>query len=244
MKRREVIIVLVACALMMGYMMISGNPKKIVCASAGATAYSMDAPTPTIRELIRPTFTPDTSDSTHNNRVTASPAATKSPPTVKYKSIAIKTNNSNIKLYSSKTTITYKIISRKNIIIKPSAGKQPVFYQIVNQGSKVSNKSWKKAGKEIVLKEEGRYSLYLRTRRGAKYQVKKTSGICMDKTAPKVYVNTKTYILRVTDKLSGVKYIKVNDKKVKGGIKLKPGVSIVEVSDKAGNRKRVLVRIS
>jgi hypothetical protein len=71
----------------------------------------------------------------------------------------------------------------------------------------------------------------------------KTNGIIIDKTVPTVDVKSGTYKLTVKDSLSGIKYIKVNGKKVKNGCKLKKGINIIETKDKAGNKKKVGCKI-
>lgn len=234
----------------------------------GTDTFDINIVTPTPAPTVKPTATPRITDGpTQVVVATSTPiAVTKIPtavptsalqrvtPTVKATqqseekkqadvNLSIKCSNKRIKLCKKTAKTSYKVITTKNVKIYPSAGKQKVYYQIVKKGGKLSSSKWKKAGKSITLKKQGFYCVYFKYKKNNKNITLKTSGILIDKSAPAVDVERVTYKLIVKDSLSGIKYIKVNGKKVKNGCKLEKGVNIIDTKDKAGNRKKIACRI-
>lgn len=202
--------------------------------------------TPTKTPIISPTSVPVAP----TRSAVATPAISKkaTPTPIKKtsdsrKKLSIKSSNKRIKLCKQTAKTSYKVITNKNVKIYPRAGKQKVYYQIVKKGKKVSSSKWKKAGKSITLKNQGFYCVYFKYKKDGKNTIVKSNGILIDKKAPEVDVNGKTYKLTVKDSLAGVKYIKVNSKRVRNGYILKKGVSIIEIEDKAGNKKKVACKI-
>lgn len=210
------------------------------------------APVPTNKPSVGVTVIPSITP-----KITGKPVLTKKPgnsvtnvPTVtnkqnsKGESLTIKCANKSVKLCKKNAKTTYKVITAKNIKIYPKAGNNKIYYQIVKKGKKLSGSKWKKASKSITLKSQGRYCVYFKYSKNGKDEVVKTTGVLIDKSAPLVDVDSKTYKLKVKDTYSGVKYIKVNGKKVKNGCKLKKGINVIEVVDKAGNKKKVSCNIA
>lgn len=244
----------------------SGKQTVTVSYWNGTDTFEVNVVTPTATPTVKPTAIPKaTNGPTPTATVTPTmetaiptstptlPTSTPMPtivPTQKVEEkkqvdvkLSIKTSNKRIKLCKKTAKTSYKVITAKNIKIYPSAGKQKVYYQIVKKGGKISSSKWKKAGKSITLKKQGFYCVYFKYKKNNKNTIVKTNGIIIDKTAPTVDVKSGTYKLTVKDSLSGIKYIKVNGKKVKNGCKLKKGINIIETKDKAGNKKKVGCKI-
>ena len=99
----------------------------------------------------------------------------------------------------------------------------------------------KVSGKKISLKEDGEYTVTVKTK-----NAEETISFIKDATKPVVtgVENGKTYTGSVTikfsDELSGIKSAKLGKKKVKSGVKVsKAGTYTLKVTDKAGNKTTV-----
>ena len=99
----------------------------------------------------------------------------------------------------------------------------------------------KVSGKKISLKEDGKYTVTVKTK-----NTEETISFVKDGTKPVVtgVENGKTYTGSVTinfsDELSGIKSAKLGKKKVKSGVKVsKAGTYTLKVTDKAGNKTTV-----
>lgn len=199
------------------------------------------APTKSLGNRISPKPT-----STPKLTTKVTPVVTKkatSTPKPTYVNLSMKSNVKRISLKKISSKVDYKLYTNKTVELRPVAGKQKIQYQLVKAGSKVSSKKWKKAGKKVSISKEGRYVVYFRTLKGNKYQVRRTSGFTIDKTAPEITVSSSDYKLSVKDSGSGVKAIYLNGVRVSNGVKLCKGKSIVKAVDKAGNVRRVSVSI-
>lgn len=105
-------------------------------------------------------------------------------------------------------------------------------------GKKLSN------NKSIKISKQGKYKLVIKTDIGSK-----TFNFTYDKKAPTVNIKAKTYKnnvkIKATDKVSGIKSIKLNNKTIKNNYTVKEnGKYTLKVVDKAGNKKTIKFKIS
>ena len=122
------------------------------------------------------------------------------------------------------------IINKKSIKISTN---DKIISVAVN-GKKIS-------GKKISLKEDGKYTVEVKTANS-----EKTVSFTKDSKKPVVtgVENGKTYkgavVISFSDELSGLKSAKLGKKKVKSGVKVtKPGKYTLKLTDKAGNKTTV-----
>lgn len=190
-----------------------------------ATAAPTTAPTSTAAPTTAPTST-------------AAPTVQEKKQTFKYSF-----SNKKIKLVDTKKKTTYKTVLKKKLTIKASLTDGKVYYQIVKSGKKVSSKNWKTLNKSVVIKTNGKMSVYIKyTLNNGKTIQKKTTGFVLDTKAPTVKV-AKTGKITVKDSVSGIKSIKDGKKTIKNNSVLSKGVHKITVTDKAGNKKTVKVTI-
>ena len=95
------------------------------------------------------------------------------------------------------------------------------------------------------LTKQGKYTISYLSINGKKY----TKKIIIDKTKPTTNIKNKTYKKKVriefSDKLSGIKYAKLNNKKIKNKTYInKKGNYTLKIVDKAGNVKKVNFKVS
>lgn len=221
-----------------------------------ATAIPTVTAAPTATEI--PTITPEPTV-TARPVITANPIITEEPeitvtsiPTVT--TAPTKTPNPTATPVSDKTTVTsslkgvklvktstkdsYKVFTNKSLKLKIKTNGKNLKYQIVSKGKKLG-KSWKSTKGAVTLKKSG--VVYIKYTLNGKEVIKKTVGVIIDKKKPSIKVSGRK--LKATDKGSGIKYIKVNGKKVKNNSKLKPGKKKIVVMDKAGNKVAKTVKI-
>jgi hypothetical protein len=125
--------------------------------------------------------------------------------------------------------------------IKGKYIKEPTKVTIVSTRPTKSIKVNNKAIKEKVyeVNKEGKYTFKVTSNKGTK-----TCSLIYDKTKPKTNVESKAYKKKVkikcSDKLSGIKKITLNGKKIKNGyVVKKKGTYKLKVTDNAGNTKTV-----
>lgn len=196
-----------------------------------ATAAPTTAPTSTAAPTTAPT-------STAAPTVTAVPTVQEKKQTFKYSF-----SNKKIKLVDTKKKTTYKTVLKKKLTIKASLTDGKVYYQIVKSGKKVSSKNWKTLNKSVVIKTNGKMSVYVKYKlENGTTVTKKTTGFVLDTKAPTVKV-AKTGKITVKDSVSGIKSIKDGKKTIKNNSVLSKGVHKITVTDKVGNKKTVKVTI-
>lgn len=164
-----------------------------------------------------------------------------------------KSSSKSIKLYDDYENINYsaKLNKPLSLTIKKGIDVTEIRYQLVKKGKKVSKNAWEqlKIGDTTVLniKSAVNCNLYFEVVKavdgGATY---KTNGFTIDTEKPVIsgVTNGKVYkkpvTIKVTDKISGVKSIKLNGKKIKSGQKVsKKGNYKLVVVDNCGNTKTI-----
>lgn len=158
--------------------------------------------------------------------------------------LTVKNNGKKISLYQKSKEVKYKtFVNKLNITANVSPSSVKVYYQMVKSGKKVNDKNWKqvKNKKKITFTAHGKYCVYFKFKSKGKTLVQKTTGFYIDNKVPTIDI-TRKFTIKVTDKGSGIKYIKVNGVKVKNGYKLQPGNNDIVAVDKAGNKKRMNVK--
>lgn len=166
------------------------------------------------------------------------------------------TTSSQITLsLQDKNTSTTYIPLRKKIVLKlegsrdSSEGSTPVVfeYQIVNKGNEYVATDWKPAANGIIsVSSSKKCRIYIRAISGKNSKVYRTNGFYIDSAAPQISgikngkIYKKSVKIRVSDKVSGVKKILLNGKKIKSGkVVSKKGAYKLVVMDVAGNKKSV-----
>lgn len=166
------------------------------------------------------------------------------------------TTSSKIKLsVQDKNTSTTYIPLRKKLVLKlegsrdSSEGSTPVVfqYQIVNKGNEYVETEMKPVVNGIIsVSSSKKCRIYIRAISGKNSRVYRTNGFYIDSAAPKISgikngkIYKKSVKIRVSDKVSGVKKILLNGKKIKSGkVVSKKGAYKLVVMDVAGNKKSV-----
>lgn len=147
--------------------------------------------------------------------------------------------------------------SRKSVFKIPNANSFSVIkYKLVKKGKREDKLAWITAHDgTIKLKGEGKYSLVVQTTNAqdsVNYNVK-SKVFTLDTVKPtikKTYSKKGIYVLTIKDSGSGIKSVKVNNRKVVTiknvksktiKIKVKKGIKVV-VTDKAGNQVNYVVK--
>ena len=182
---------------------------------------------------------------TEEPTVVARPTATVEPTTTPIITEKLELDNTtlssgvkSVKLISVSAKNSYKVYANKKVKLEFKTNGKNLQYQIVKKGKKLGN-SWKKLKSRVVLNTSG--IVYIKYTLNGDTIVKKTNGIIVDTKKPIVKIVGKK--LKVTDKESGIKSIKVNGKIVKNNSKLKNGRNKIVVVDKAGNIAKKIVKI-
>lgn len=188
-------------------------------------------------------------DKADNKKQTPEIKQTAIPVRVTYSMI---TNLKNLG-FTTKKVKKYSIYTNRTVTATfGTSNIKKIQYQLVKKGNK-KIKKWKtlKQG-QLKQKAEGAYVLYIRfyTTKG-KIVEKHTKGFVIDQKTPTLsgVKNGETYAKKVKliykDNLSGVKNAYINKKKFSSGTKIeKNGTYKIELTDKAGNCKRVEFRIA
>ena len=175
------------------------------------------------------------------------------------------TNNSqSIKIYDNETAaISYskKLKKALSLTIKATrttlkegtnekeTANANIDYQIVKKGKQYvsSQNAWKSAKNgKITVNNAMNSSIYIRLTAGGKAKIYKTEGFSVDTLSPSITgvknnkFYTKAVTVKVKDSGSGIRYVKLNGKKVKTTFKVsKNGSYKVVAVDKFGNTKTV-----
>ena len=155
-------------------------------------------------------------------------------------------NEEKVKITTKKS---YCLATNKNIkITLKTENIRNVQYQFVTKGQKVGEKNWKNVKNNCISikNTKEKYGiLYIRyTLPNGKTKTVHTTGFCIDNTAPKVNVKkNQKYekgIKLIFSDLCGVRWAKLDGKKIKSGTKVTmKGKHQLVVMDKAGNKKSI-----
>lgn len=171
--------------------------------------------------------------------------------------VTLRCSNSKIKLNTSNSN-SYGIKSRKKVIFKVNAvfsnanpANVKLYYQFVGKGSDYNTKAWKFTNGNIkVSKSRSACRLYIKAVYGNRVAIVKTKGFVVDLEAPTItgVRNNKTYkktvTIRAYDDISGIKYIKLNNRTIKSGKKItKKGNYKIVTMDKCGNKRTIKFKI-
>lgn len=172
----------------------------------------------------------------------------------------VDTTSSKIKLsVQTKNTATTYTGLNKPLILRlegtrtTSEGSSPavIQYQIVNKGNEYVATDWKNATDGMIrISDHKKCRIYIRAISNNYSKVYRTNGFYIDTKAPTIsgVKNGKTYkksvTIRVSDKVSGVKKITLNGKKVKNGkIISENGTYKLIAVDSVGNKKAIQFKI-
>lgn len=156
---------------------------------------------------------------------------------------SLKPNHNKIKV---KEKIVYSVLINKAVkFVLEIENLSHIQYQFVIKGQKINTKKWKDVKKNsFIVKNTGeKYGiLYIRyTLPNGNINTVHTTGFCIDTIAPKTNIKKNQYYkkgkkVQFSDNY-GVKWAKLDGKKIKSGTKIKKaGKHILVVMDKAGNK--------
>ena len=209
---------------------VTAEPTATVSPTPTAAVIVTATPTPTAEAIVTATAAPT---------ITTEPAKTPQPTTALVSDkTTVSSKLKSVKLVSTSTKDKYKIYTNKKLKLKFKTNGSNLKYKIVKKGKKLGS-SWKSTKGTVTLKTSG--VVYIKYTLNGKQITKKTVGVVIDTKKPKIKVSGNK--LKVADKGSGIKYIKVNGKKVKNNSKLKAGKNKIVVMDKAGNKTTKTVSI-
>ena len=221
-----------------------------------AEPQKMDTPLPSTsapvenHEAVEVTEKKETESSSSNQIVVVStPDLAGSAVVVSSSSVKVQANVKNIQLSEK---VNYKIYTNKSVTltITPENATN-LCYQVVKKNGKVQDDQWVAVNKQtITLKKTKKPSMiYLKYTDGAGVtKIVHTNGFFIDKTKATVNVKAgktykKGYKLMFKD-ASGIKSATLDGKKVKSGVKVKKkGSHRIIVTDKAGNKKKVVFKV-
>ena len=228
-----------------------------------STEIEMLTPVPTITilpDIAIPKETPastaegekievDSSIAQNTDVIVTAPSIADSVATVSESAFHVEANVKKIQLSEK---MTYKVYTKQTVkltIVAENVGN--VSYQIVKKNGNVKENKWLEVEHNTVtVKKTTKPSvIYLKyTDTNGKQQTVHTNGFFIDKTKATVNVKSaKTYKKGhkiVFKDVSGIKSATLDGKQVKSGVKVKKkGQHVLVVTDKAGNKKKVVFKV-
>ena len=208
---------------------------------------AMETPVPVATS--EPVVTVSTGGTVNSNPTIQTSDIPSSVVNVATSSMVVSSNIIGIKLTDK---VEYKVLTNKNVVITIIPGNATnIKYQVVKKGTNVSDTAWKVvADNKITVKSAAKPSVvYIQyTDINGVVQTALTTGFTIDKKKAAVNVKSgKTYKKgkKITFKdANGIKIAKLDGKVIKTGKKvIKKGSHTLVVTDKAGNKKTVKLKI-
>lgn len=191
----------------------------------------------------------DASSSANKELVLSTPDMAGSVDVVSKSAVKIQANVKSIQLSEK---LNYKVYTNKTVTLTViPENVQNLMYQVVKKNEKVQDNQWVTLTKQtITVKKTKKPSvIYLKyTDVAGMTKVVHTNGFFIDKTKASLNVKAgksykKGYKLIFKD-ASGIKSATLDGKKVKSGVKVKKkGSHTIIVTDKAGNKKKVVFKV-